>query len=172
MKKHLLLWFSNLGAAYEAADRASRLEAVILELFPFNSKGHLLLQIPTNLDVTQFLLSLKSNVEKSEVFIDLPEKVLNSYLSLSNPPLGEDLLIYEELFLGDTFRVATEASNFGLELLDLRFMRDTTGHSYFMATGSMELCGKFVQQLGGHSGKVTQIHHPSSGLREFFPYQN
>ncbi len=171
MKKHLLLWFSSLGAAYEAADRASRLEAVILELFPFSSKGHLLLEIPTDLDVTQFLLSLKSKVEKSEVFIDLPDKVLSSYLSLSNPPLGEDLLIYEEHFLGDTLRIAVEASNFGLELLDLRFMRDTTGHSYFMATGSLELCGEFVQHVDGSSGKVTQIHQPSAGLREFFPYQ-
>ncbi len=172
MKKHLLLWFSSLGAAYEAAHAASGLGAEILELFPFSSKGHLLLAVPTSVDVSKFVGGLKVNIENLEVFLDLPEKVLNSYLSLTNPPLAEDLLIGEYLFLGDTFRIASQASKFGLEILDLRFMRDTTGHSYFMATGPSELCKSFLHQILPNAGKIRRIENPHQNLREFFPHLN
>lgn len=172
MKKHLLLWFSSLGAAYEAAHMACGIGGQILEMFPFSSKGHLLLEVPLNLDVSKFVSGLNLNVEKLEVLIDLPEKVLNSYLSLTNPPLAEDLLIGENLFLGDTFRMASQASKFGLEILDLRFMRDTTGHSYFMATGSSELCEGFLHHILPSAGKIRRLKNPHESLREFFPQPN
>jgi hypothetical protein len=169
MKKHLLVWFSSLGAAYEAADLASRAGAQILELFPFVSKGHLFLQISPEFGIGQFLASLRLSPDNMEVFSALSEQVLNAYLSLSNPPLGEDLLIAEFTFLGDSLRIASQAEKFGLQLLDIRFMRDTTGHSYFMATGSSEKCTAFIHQLLPSSGKIRQIKNPSEGLREFFP---
>ena len=169
MKKHLLLWFSSLGAAYEAAHTATQTGGEILELFPFVSKGHLLLQMPSNFDVSKFLSDLNLKIENKELFLDLPDKVLNSYLSLASPALAEDLLICEYSFLGDTFRIASQAANLGLDILDLRFMRDTTGHSYFMATGTSEMCSAFFHQILPSAGKIRRIKNPSEGLREFFP---
>ncbi len=169
MKKHLLLWFSSLGAAYEAANAAGLVGGHILELFPFSSKGHLLLSIPADLDVSSFISGFKIPIENQEVFLDLPEKVLNSYLSLTNPPLADDLLIGEYLFLGDTLRIAAQASKFGLEILDIRFMRDTTGHSYFMATGPSQLCEGYLHQILPNAGKIRRIKNPHENLREFFP---
>lgn len=172
MKKYLLLWFSSLGAAYAAAETATQLGGEILELFPFVSRGHLFLQIPQAIDVPKFLASLSTKPDNLESFLDLPDKVLKSYLSLTSPPLGDDLLICEYSFLGETLRVATQASNSGLEILDVRFMRDTTGHSYFMATGPSGDCSSFVQHLVPSAGKILQLKNPNEKLREFFPRPN
>lgn len=169
MKKHLILWFSSLGAAYHAADAATKEGAIILELFPFASMAHLFLEAPAELNISALLAEQQLKVEKIEIFSYLPEKVLRSYLSLTNPALSEDLLIYEHAFLGETLRVAAQASHMGLELLDIRFMRDTAGHSYFMATGLAELCTAFIHHAIPSSGKIRQIKNPSDALREFFP---
>ena len=167
MKKHLLLWFRSLGGAYSAADLATRNGARILELFPFGSKAQLFLEVTSTFSSEKFLSSLNENPEKSAL-LSLGEPVLKAYLSLASPPLGENLMIVEAVFLGDIFSVAQSAVEKDLSILDLRFSRDSQASSYTMLTGSTENCQGLLKKLPPTcAGRF--ISKPSDSLREFFP---
>jgi hypothetical protein len=167
MKKHLLLWFKNLGGAYVAADLASRQGARILELFPFGTKSHLLLEVDSQFNSKKLLASLKNKPQK-KIELTLPETVMQAYLSLINPPLDEELLIVESQFLGDIFSACQKADGAGLAILDLRFTRDSSGYSYSMLTGKSADCKGFSKKPP-RGCKVSRISNPSAGLAEFFP---
>jgi hypothetical protein len=169
MKSHLLLWFNSLGEAYEAAHSASAKGAVILELFPFSSRGHLFLEMKTEFNPDLFLNSLSASPQQVARFqFDTP-KVLQAYLSLVNPPLQEDLVIAEYSFLGDGLAAAQQAEKMGLEILDIRFMRDSTGHTALQLTGTSMQCREFTTKAASAYGKFRHIQKPSQGLRDFFP---
>lgn len=164
MKMHLLAWFDGLGAAYKAANEASLLGYEILELFPFSSKAQLLLEINKNASSSKSFLS---EAIRTAEFEDLSPDVLPAYLSLKSPPLQEQLIVYEGAFLGDSFAVAQRASRAGLNILDLRMMRDTTGASYVFLSGSGDLVADFFQK--NQRREMTLIKNPSEALRQFFP---
>lgn len=167
MKKHQILWFKDLGAAYLVANAASEKGSKILELYPFGSRGHLFLE-SSSLSLEELMTLTKVTPEKSFESEDLSEKVLSAYLSLSNPPLEEELLIIEAEFIGDVFEAAQIAMKVGLSILDLRFIRDTSGHSYCQVTGRKQAVENFLMKVP-FACAVTRVSNPSSGLKEFFP---
>lgn len=166
MKKHLLLWFNSLASAYVAANEAAKLDAKILEIFPFGSKGHLLVEIPGSFSIDTFVNSLNNKPEKHQEFENLAMAVLPAYLSLNNPPLQDNMVILESDFLGDVFTECLRASGLGMSILDLRFVRDSSGHSYAMLTGNIDMCETVIKQAKCKAQKISQPH---PGLREFFP---
>src|SRR5690606_27168970 len=151
------------------ADQAVRLNAKILELFPFASQGQLFLDWPTELSAETLLEKLPVKPSHMEVLPNLSEKVLESYLSLRSPPLQEDLLVIECDFLGRALKISTKAGSLGLEILDIRFMRDSSGQSFVFLTGASESCEKFAKSDFLKPDKIQHIKNPTQGLRNFFP---
>jgi hypothetical protein len=166
MKKHLLLWFNDLGSAYVAANEAAKLGAKILEVYPFGSKGHLLFEAQEAFARDSFVGSLESKPLKHQEFKKLEETVLPAYLSLINPPLHDHILIVESDFLGDIFTDCLKAVELGLAILDLRFVRDSSGHSYAILTGRIDMCETLAKQT---KCKAKLVDRPHPGLKEFFP---
>ncbi len=157
------MWFNSLGAAYAAADVAAKQGHEIRELFPFAGKGHLFLSSTESLN----LQKLKEQPNQSIEIDNLSEAVLRAYLSLDNPPIEDFLMIIEADFLGEVFMGCQKAIDSGLKIVDLRFVRDASGHSYAFLTGK-ESDGKKYQASCPSQLQARYIDSPADGLKAFF----
>lgn len=93
------------------------------------------------------------------------EQVIQSYLGLENPPLGQIFGCFESQRIGDVFEAAFRLEQAGWLPFDLRIQRGATLRASVFATGAGDVKEPRLQDL---HGAWTSIKDPSTSLRDFF----
>lgn len=141
--------FATLGEALARVQAAPMTEVV--ELLP-HARGALLV--------------LKGRHHGAQqVVSQIPEGLIHAWLGLTNPPLRENLVVFESNDAGAVFEAGKRMIATGLEVFDLRVLRGGELKAYVLATGTGEA------SLGDLPGRLTAIAQPNAALREFFEFK-
>lgn len=185
MKTYFVARAKSLGEAYDLLNELSQLDFELFEIAPVAGGAHLILfSALTKTECDQKILNLKSKIEKQCEYaktVMLSDDVIESYLSLRETPLKDDLLIIEHDFLGNIFERAQQLHSQGFDLLDLRFAKGfkQRAHAFFTniesnlaqsGTNPPQSYQEFVQELRLQKFEVTYLAKLSDGVRALFEH--
>lgn len=158
----LVLETDFLGRAYEVVHGLPA-GVELMELLPSAGGATLLLTGP--LEALRAAIDVRG-VSSSDLIEHVPESVLTAYLGLENPPLQEQLLIFESPRAGALFKGAVALSDRGFLPFDLRLQRGGAKvQGYLFATGPKI---DFDPSVLESRGVWTRILSPSDQIRALF----
>lgn len=157
----LVLDYAGLGEAYGALQLLKTGSVEVVELIP--SAGSTILML-SGLRDELILIEKIFPVPRSRHLIEsLPERTIDAWLGLQNPPLEMCLAIFESDSIGAVFEASVRFEQAGIRPFDLRILRGATVKAYVFATGEGEW-----PNLSDLRGLGTKIQNPSVALKEFF----
>lgn len=92
------------------------------------------------------------------------ETLEKARLGLENPQLEKTFIVFESSRIGDVFEAAARLEKNGFNVFDLRVLRGSDLKAHLFATGD----SKVGKELSDLHGTLTQIHEPSSFVRQHF----
>lgn len=158
----LVCEMKSVGAAYSLMQEMRPELHDTIELIP-NSDGAVLM-VSGKMDDLLQLLRKANDIFSSRFIENLTPAVIESYLGLQNPPLGERFMLFESRQVGDVFEAACRMESQGLTPFDLRILRGSGLRAYVMGSGP---AGAAIS-TDGISGQLTQIENPNPVLKSYF----
>lgn len=172
--------YLSLNAATQGAGLASPLR--ILEATPIGARFLILAlgaeaELRAALDRVRALFDEKepSIVIDAEIISEVDQRVNDALYALSQALLGESLVVVETANVSGILAVAQAmVEGHGLEPIEIRIQRSSTGGAYGFFTGSKEASAPAASDARARltaavrKGRVEVIDNPSSTFRSFF----
>jgi len=116
-----------------------------------------------------------SIVIDAEVINDFDQRVNDALYALSQAPLGESLAVVETASVSGILHVGQAmVEGHGLEPIEIRIQRSSTGGAYGFFTGSRDACAAAAEDARAklnaavRKGRIEVIDNPSTTFRSFF----
>ncbi len=178
MKTYFVSRTKSLGNAYALLNQLSSRGFELFEIAPIAGGAHLIMfSVEEAAACLDKIKDLQEDLQKFCEFqqtVSLSDDVIESYLSLRDVPLKQDLLVLEHDFLGALFEVAQKLHSEGLDLLDLRFAKGykQKAHAFFTQANPASRVSEQVSELKKKGFEVTYLSELSAGVRSLFEHVN